>query len=400
MIRMRENNLEILFGTKVPLCKPEKIYRAETIEFLDAFSKAIRADRDAKQYPEIMTFAFWIRKAHITQIVKDVNGLYLRMGKGTVFHIAPSNVPINFAYTFVFGLLAGNSNIIKISSRKFEQNILLCKILEEVCKEPDYRWVAERNTILLYPREETQWTDFYSDICDARVIWGGDETIAAIRKSPLPPRSTEVTFADRYSCALMDAGRVLADTPENLRNLCRGFYNDTYLMDQNACSSPHLVFWKGDAWQCQKASETFWEQLHHEAQKYALEDAKVTEKYLQLHKALAVYDISNIQKYENLLYILRIRALPDNICDLRGKFGLFYEFFIKDEDEIISLLGKKVQTCATYGIERKAFAEKITQSGIRGVDRIVNVGNTLDMSVVWDGYNVVEQLSRIIWAES
>lgn len=400
MILMKENNLEILFGTKVPLCRPERIYRMETIEFLDAFSRAIRADGDARQYPEIMTFAFWIRKAHISQMMKAGNSVYRRVGKGTVFHIAPSNVPINFAYTFVFGLLAGNSNIVKISSRKFEQNLLLCKILENVCREPEFSWVAERNTILLYPREETQWTDFYSDICDARVVWGGDETISAIRKSPLPPRSTEVTFADRYSCALMDAEQILTDTPEDLKNLCRGFYNDTYLMDQNACSSPHLIFLKGDAQKCQKASEIFWTQLYHEAQKYVLEDAKVTEKYLQLHKALAVSDITAVQKFENVLYVLRLHALPGDICDLRGKFGLFYELFVNDENEIIPFLGKKVQTCATHGIERKVFAEKIAENGIRGVDRIVDVGDTLDMSIVWDGCNVVEQLSRIIWTES
>ena len=29
----------------------------------------------------------------------------LRLGRGIIFHIAPSNVPINFAYSLVAGLL-------------------------------------------------------------------------------------------------------------------------------------------------------------------------------------------------------------------------------------------------------------------------------------------------------
>ena len=30
-----------------------------------------------------------------------------------------------------------------------------------------------------------------------------------------------------------------------LNNLVEKFYNDTFVMDQNACSSPHIVFWFG-----------------------------------------------------------------------------------------------------------------------------------------------------------
>ena len=31
-----------------------------------------------------------------------------------------------------------------------------------------------------------------------------------------------------------------------------------------------------------------------------------------------------------------------------------------------------------------------------GVDRVVPVGQALDMSVLWDGYNMLEALSRVI----
>lgn len=38
-----------------------------------------------------------------------------------------------------------------------------------------------------------------------RVIWGGDATIKEIRRAALLPRATEITFADRYSLAVIDA---------------------------------------------------------------------------------------------------------------------------------------------------------------------------------------------------
>ena len=35
-------------------------------------------------------------------------------------------------------------------------------------------------------------------------------------------------------------------------------------------------------------------------------------------------------------------------------------------------------------------------AGAMGVDRVVPVGQALDMSVLWDGYNMLEALSRVI----
>ena len=34
-----------------------------------------------------------------------------------IFHITPSNIPTNFAYSFIFGLLTGNSNIVKVPTK-------------------------------------------------------------------------------------------------------------------------------------------------------------------------------------------------------------------------------------------------------------------------------------------
>ena len=49
------------------------------------------------------------------------NNNELRLGVGLAFHITPSNMPTNFAYSLLFGLLSGNSNIIKVPSRKFPE---------------------------------------------------------------------------------------------------------------------------------------------------------------------------------------------------------------------------------------------------------------------------------------
>ena len=44
-----------------------------------------------------------------------------KLGLGLAFHITPSNIPTNFAYSLIFGLLSGNSNVVKVPSRNFTQ---------------------------------------------------------------------------------------------------------------------------------------------------------------------------------------------------------------------------------------------------------------------------------------
>ena len=39
-----------------------------------------------------------------------------RLGWGTVLHIAPSNIPVNFAFSFLMGFLSGNVNHVRVPS--------------------------------------------------------------------------------------------------------------------------------------------------------------------------------------------------------------------------------------------------------------------------------------------
>ena len=62
-------------------------------DFLNEISKVLMKDTEAKQYPDVITFGFFCRKANIEQIKKTYDGrLNGRLGRGLTFHIAPSNV--------------------------------------------------------------------------------------------------------------------------------------------------------------------------------------------------------------------------------------------------------------------------------------------------------------------
>ena len=394
---MNKNRIEYLLGTEEISSVPEVPFAEKTLDFLAVLSEELRNDKEARAYSDIMTFAFWIRRNNLQKLKEKYIPQGFCQGRGLIFHIAPSNVPINFAYTWVFGLLAGNSNIVKVSSKNFVQVKIISRIVANMLNEENFAWVQKENALVMYSRENTEITDAFSALCDVRVIWGGDYAISQIRKSPLSPRSTEMVFADRYSFAILASDAIMNASDTEMHRLGIDFYNDTYLMDQNACSSPHFVCWTGEQSQVEAAKERFWQEVRESAEKYDLADMKVSEKYTLLCEYAATQNTLQVKRYGNLLYVAEMGEMPHNITTLRGKYGLFFEkYFDSLEEILLTVNDKKVQTCAVYGIQKENMVHEMLKNHICGIDRIVPIGKTLDIGLLWDGYRVITELSRQI----
>ena len=265
-----------------------------------------------------------------------------------------------------------------------------------------YREIKEENAIVQYERNQ-EITDCFSKMADVRVIWGGDTTIEEIRKSPLKPRAKELVFADRYSFGVINPEYIIKLSDSDMTNLARNFYNDTYLMDQNACSTPHMLFWLSkDKMLTMQAQERFWKQIYEEAKRYSLEDIKASEKYTNfcLYAAKNGENVKTgkifARRYENVLYVITEESLPDDLCEKRGKFGLFYQCSISDLNEIKKCVEQKVQTVAVAGIEMEQVHQWIIKNRLTGIDRVVPFGKTLDIGLVWDGYDLITEMSRLI----
>ena len=110
---------------------------------------------------------------------------------------------MNFAYSLIMGLLAGNINIVRIPSKNFKQVDVFIEVLNKLKEKTTFKEVLNKIILVHYKREK-EVTDYLSSICSNRVIWGGDNTIAEIRKSILPARAYDVTFSDRYSFSILD----------------------------------------------------------------------------------------------------------------------------------------------------------------------------------------------------
>ena len=374
---------------------PKGIFDDTVISFLNDVSREIMKNKAARLYSDVVTFAFWIRK---TSMLKMKTRFFeesapLRLGRGIAFHIAPSNVPVNFAYSLVSGLLCGNINIVRVPSKQFPQVDILADAFAKTLD--DYEELKPFVVLVRYMRDK-EINDFFSSVCDVRIVWGGNNTIAELRKSPLPPRSTEITFADRFSIAVIDSDAYMDS--DDKRGIAENFYNDTYFSDQNACTSPRLVVWMGS--RIKEAKELFWKEEHAlAAKKYQFQDIQGVNKLTTF--CLAAMEFDCIRKEEgedNLLFRINNAEIPDDLMDYRDNSGYFYEYDCKDILELRSLCNN--MSCQTIGyIGDSSLFEPLIKSGIKGVDRVVPIGRTMDFDLIWDGYNLPALMTRTVVIE-
>ena len=372
-----------------------KPFSNEVILYLNDLSKILYKDTRARDYPDVSTFAFFIRKSNLFSLKKEyLNPNVNRLGRGIVFHIAPSNVPVNFAYSLVSSLLAGNLNIVRVPSKSFEQVKIITDAISELSKLKNHKKISNKIILVSYPRNDSS-NSFFSEICDVRVIWGGDDTIKQIRESDIPPRSFDLTFADRYSICIINADSYVNEkSPEKI---ALNFYNDTYLFDQNACTAPHLLIWLGKKRNVNNSKIIFWKNLHAVAKlRYKIQSVIAVDKLTATYsQAINSKKLKKIESKDNLVVRVEIGELPKNIDQFRCTSGYFNEYHASNILEICPIIDQKYQTVAYYGLSKKELDELINSSP-KGIDRIVKIGKTTDFSLTWDGYNLIDTLSRII----
>ena len=376
---------------------PQLCFESKTISYLDSLSKKIAKLHNLKEYPDVATFGFFCRKANLISIRNNSHLVdnEIKVGRGLVFHISPSNVPVNFAYSFVSGLLTGNLNIVRVPSKPFKQIEMICNAIDELNQEPEWEYMRNRNHFVSYDKHSNA-TDYFSKLCDVRVIWGGDDSIKSIRQSNIQSKAFDITFADRYSISLINSIEYLHF--ENKAAITQGFYNDTFLFDQNACTAPHLIVWIGDNDVSHNAQNIFWNLLHNKVlNEYNIASITGVDK-LTNFLSYASINGNNVKlsKIDNYIWRVNISELTKDLDNYKGNSGYFMEYLTNDISDILQIVNSKYQTLSYFGFSKLELNDFVKKFIPKGIDRIVPIGKTTDFSLNWDGYKLVEQLTRTL----
>lgn len=375
---------------------PVSIFRDDRLDFLGALSSQLLKQAESRQFPDLASLAFWMRSGNLKRISQSYLNQGPRIGRGLTFHVTPSNVPTNFAYSWAISLISGNSSIVRIPSRDFAQTSIFLEVYQRCASDRGHEAIAESNVFIAYDRDSSL-TDRFSQLADIRMIWGGDASVESIRRLRTKAACIDLCFVDRQSLALIHADAINAETKKSIASVANGFVNDAYLFDQAACSSPKLVAWIGGSSEVSRAQEVFWQEVNRIASsRFPTDEATAVRKFADACEGAARGKYSDVFINSNVLYRMTSKDRAFQRGNLDNVLGSFVETTIGSVKDLKQIVNHKTQTITLYGLEPREVAEVAVAESWPGVDRVVPIGSALTMDVIWDGYDLPLVLSRRI----
>jgi hypothetical protein len=298
-----------------------------------------------------------------------------------------------FLYTLSIALLAGNSNIIRISENSGPGTFRVLEILfDTLDSHPD---VGHLVSVVQFGRDISA-LEHFSEACDVRMIWGGDASIGSVREAKLGPASKELTFPDRVSFAVISGQTWLSVSDEKKDQIAQAFFKDTFWFDQMACSSPQLLVIVSDSSEVHHNVETdFISRISEIAeQQYELPEGQAINKMVSAVNAVAVGATQIDWESNYSVFVDGMNLQTASAVRPGGGFVSTQE--ARSLDEVLPQIRRTAQTMSTFGFNRDdlvAFARKLNG---RGIDRIVSFGDALNFSSIWDGKDLAMELMRLI----
>jgi hypothetical protein len=369
----------------------------ELIIILGDLSRTILANPVLKHDAASVALAYWLRPANLKRLQQafavrlqsEVDIIYVPVGQ--VFHVAPSNVDTLFIYSWALSFLCGNINVVRISEKRSEIVTQLLSCLNLLMENKLV--LSLRNRFVTYPHSQ-EITAYISSWCSHRVIWGGNETVENLRPVELNPHASERVFSSKFSYAILSTIAVDILGDEELEQLASRFFNDLFWFDQMACSSPQIIYWLGNSELPVPTIERFNHSLAIEVKKrgYQASVHNAVKRLNQAFRRSADEPTKVDLKHSGFISLFYgDDTIPDrNICG----GGLLRHIPVTSIDEVSNFADRDDQTISYFGLTREERLQLAHQSGARGVDRIVPIGQALDFSPYWDGYDLISDFIR------
>jgi hypothetical protein len=372
------------------------------LDFLDAVGQRLRTPAVARRHPELGPLGVYLRRGHLGSELARLDAAHrtLRFPLGLVFHVAPGNADTVFVYSWALAALAGNRNVVRVSDRGGDATQGVLNVLAEALEQADpaiAAVIAATQRIVSYDHRDDAATAELSAACDLRVLWGGDQAIREIRRSPLRPSARDLTFPNRSSFAAISATAFIAAGAPERKRAVEAFHSDAYLFGQAACASPGTIFWIGEAMAAAAAQASFIELLTQtvEARGPNADAAMAIQKHVATY-GLAAEGIANEVRFIGNEIALVQLAAPVRLPRRWLGTGTFPHLRLDSLDELAPLLQRQDQTLTYFGFtadEMVSFAQRLDG---RGIDRIVPLGRALEFSTVWDGYDLLREFTRLV----
>lgn len=364
------------------------------LDFLADLSGRLSRPQVARRHPELVPVGYFLRRANLHRMlarIADPPG-QVSVPRGAVLHIPPANVPALLVYPWALAALAGCPNVIRLPSADSPARDALLEHLSAAATQASAAVTATQR-IVSYGHDDTL-TAALSAACRVRLLWGGDQTVAALRRIPIPLGAADLVFPDRASLAVIGAAGWLAASPQRRADLVAQLYTDAYWYGQAACASPLTLVVVGEAGPAELACRELVELLAATVgERQPTVDPQMAVEQRVRTYGLAVEGTAVALRYPGA-GLATVELAPGRLLDHWAGTGTFGLLRLRRLTDLVPMLDRRHQTLSHFGLRPAELAGLVDRLGGRALDRVVPIGEALTFEPIWDGYDLLREFTR------
>ncbi len=384
----------------------EPIRPDEVISLFENWAKNLDS-RELDEIPGIVFLRMWLRRGTLEPIVarelgaNSVNGGWTDYGRarckpfplGVIGHWPAGNVEIQPILSMTCGLLGGNAALVRIPKDLVELTQILTSRLAQ--SDPSERLVR-RIFMAAFDHSRLDLHEAMARSVDGAMIWGGQESVLQVRSLPFPHWARIAVFGPRISVAAMDSGAW--GSPADQKTWCLRMARDLWQFDQQACSSPQVLY-------LEKSSEQSTDEfLTNLKTAFENEDRAHPRQVISpsLSSAIAkaraswLLDDPSHRAFFPIGpdWTILVGSGADVPPPIQGK--TLYVLEVDDLKDAIQKLDGNVQTLGLGFADPEKENEIASIAGQRGIDRVVKLGRMHTFVPPWDGVDLIRPMVRMV----
>ena len=379
---------------------------AQVISIFERWARGLD-DRELDNIPGIPFLRMWLRRGTLEPIItrelgcNGLHGGWTEYGRatckafpvGVVGHWPAGNVEIQPILSMTCALLGGNAALVRVPHGLMAVTQQLMEKLEE---SDSGELLTPRIFMAGFDHKRHDLQEAMARTVDGAMIWGSEEAVLQIRALPFPHWARFAVFGPRISVAAMDAGAWA--NPDECVQWCRRIARDVWQFDQQACSSPQVLFLEKGATRSTAEFVTFLRrafEIENEVHPRPTIHAALTSAICHGRASWLLDDPAHRAVFpmrpDWTLLLGSGSHIPQSI---QGKTLTVLE--VDDLLEPVSKFDGNVQTLGLGMADPGKERQIALLAGRRGVDRIVKLGQMHVFVPPWDGVDLIRPMVRMV----
>lgn len=362
---------------------------------------------DTADIPGVAFLRLWLRRGTLEPIITRELGRgalhadWMEDGRarlraypiGVVGHWPAGNIEIQPILSMTCALLGGNASLVRIPSDLVDETRRFMRKLDQV---DTTRVLTGRVFMAAFDHARQDFQEAMARAVDGAMIWGGAEAVLKVRELPFPHWARLAVFGPRISVAAIDA-----DTWCNRQergSWCRRIARDVWQFDQQACSSPQVLFLE------RKAGHSPAEFLQDLRNAFEAENRlhprqtihpALTSAICQARASWLLADTGNSALFSSgPAWTLLLGCGSEIPKPTQGRTLTVLE--VDDLFDLISKLDEGVQTLGLAMKDPEREEKLASAAARRGVNRVVKLGRMHVFVPPWDGVDLIRPMVRMI----